>query len=318
MNETKLTSELPRHYAYPKFGKKDFGLFRVGGPGLGNLLFPWARAAVASREHDLCSIRPTWLQFVKAPILCGGDLRLYSGLFHRSEHEVNGLRRLLLLSRLPRYRESDLAEARLRDAPRGIIDFEGIEGFFESIMNDHEFVFDELIGMTQQRHLKALNRDFRDSMTVHVRRGDFSQPKDKSDITSGRCCMRIPLQWYIDVVQETRRRLRRDLAVYVFSDGKDHELAGLLELPEVQRLDFGSSIADLIALSRANVLVASGSTFSMWASYLGRMPVVWHAGQLQQRLYPYRPDAEQECDSPAELPDKFFQLFNRRQMPIAA
>jgi hypothetical protein len=50
-------------------------------------------------------------------------------------------------------------------------------------------------------------------------------------------------------------------------------------------MSFGSAIADLWALSNANVLVASGSTFSMWASYLGRMPVIWHPGQLSCPLY---------------------------------
>jgi hypothetical protein len=309
MGDSQLVGRCSQHFAYPKVGQRDYGLFRVGGGwGLGNLLLPWARALVASRAHGLTLIRPTWLQFVKAPFLRGGDLRLYCGLFHRFEQEVAGLRRLFLLAGLPRYREADLVEGGLPHAPRGIVIFEGIEGFFESIVDDYALVRSQLIAMTRPRHLGGLRWDFRGSISVHVRRGDFSQPTDTSEIASGKCNMRIPLEWYVSVVKEIRCRLGRDVRVYVFSDGKERELTGLLEMPQVQRLTFGSSIADLIALSCAHLLVASGSTFSMWASYLGRMPVIWHAGQLKQRLYHDHPEAEQECQNAEELPDQFHQL----------
>lgn len=74
--------------------------------------------------------------------------------------------------------------------------------------------------------------------------------------------------------------------VYLFFDGADNELTELLRMPDTHRVNFGFVIADILALSRTTVLVASSSSFSMWwASYLGRMPGLWHHGQLRQRLY---------------------------------
>ena len=55
-------------------------------------------------------------------------------------------------------------------------------------------------------------------------------------------------------------------------------------------------MADLLALSRSELLIASGSTFSMWASYLGRMPVIWYPGRLKQKLYFDNEALEVECD----------------------
>jgi hypothetical protein len=53
------------------------------------------------------------------------------------------------------------------------------------------------------------------------------------------------------------------------------------------------------------LLIASGSTFSMWASYLGRMPVIWYKGQLRQRLYYESPASEIEI-ALAEIPSGSF------------
>ena len=101
------------------------------------------------------------------------------------------------------------------------------------------------------------------------------------------------------------------MPIYVFSDGTNAGLAKLLRLPRSRRITFGSSIADLFALSRANVMIASASPFSMWASYLGRMAVVW-------RLVPQRPcygnlTAGVECGFDDEIPDSFFRDVSHSQ-----
>jgi len=49
----------------------------------------------------------------------------------------------------------------------------------------------------------------------------------------------------------------------------------------------------------------------MWASYLGRMPVIWYPGQLRQKLYLEKPNAEievSETDTP-RLPSNFQQCL---------
>ena len=45
-----------------------------------------------------------------------------------------------------------------------------------------------------------------------------------------------------------------------------------------------AKIADILALSRAKLLVASGSSFSMWARYLGRMTTIMFPNQVKQKI----------------------------------
>ena len=44
------------------------------------------------------------------------------------------------------------------------------------------------------------------------------------------------------------------------------------------------SISDMIGLSQSKLLIASASTFSMWASFLGQNHTIWFPGQMRQNL----------------------------------
>jgi hypothetical protein len=45
-------------YAFPQLGDgNEFGLFRLGGTGLSNMLFTWARCLVLARRYGLQRIR---------------------------------------------------------------------------------------------------------------------------------------------------------------------------------------------------------------------------------------------------------------------
>jgi hypothetical protein len=48
----------------------------------------------------------------------------------------------------------------------------------------------------------------------------------------------------------------------------------------------------------------------MWAAYLGRMPAVWHKGQLRQRLYYEQPEIELEFEG--GLPENFIAQVRKR------
>ena len=83
-----------------------------------------------------------------------------------------------------------------------------------------------------------------------------------------------PIGWFVEAVVRTREELRWTVPVLVGSDGSDEELAALLALPGVRRLDTGAASCDLLALSRASALFGSAdSSFSGWASLLGSVPV---------------------------------------------
>jgi hypothetical protein len=71
MSSLLSTSENSGVYAYPQLSNMDLLVCRLLGPGLGNLLFTWARAVVAAKGNGLRLIQATWSQFRLAPLICG-------------------------------------------------------------------------------------------------------------------------------------------------------------------------------------------------------------------------------------------------------
>ena len=110
-------------------------------------------------------------------------------------------------------------------------------------------------------------------------------------------------------VQELRKVMEPKVPVWVFSDAADDEIQPLLALPGVRRVFFRSAVADLLAMSTAKVLVASGSTFSMWAAFLGRMPVIWPPNSKRQNLHGSNWEYEIELDGP--LPYRVAELVKK-------
>jgi hypothetical protein len=110
-----------------------------------------------------------------------------------------------------------------------------------------------------------------------------------------------------------RARLGASIPAVVTSDGGPDELRPLLDLDNVRQVATGSAIGDLLVLSRAVLLLASGSSFSAWASYLGRMPTLSHPGQTLDRLFRLKGAAQQfigEFDPAGDLPEPLL-----RQLP---
>jgi hypothetical protein len=269
-------------YCYPDLGGRDFIFARMAGPGLGNMLFPWARAVLSTKRNGFKLIEPTWPQLKLGPLLRRErDARHYGDLFESSYGSVQGMARIKVLLKHRRVVEADLERAKDGD----VVMFSGMTGYFEPILHDYEIVRDELYRISREQQRAGLLSNHSDSICVHVRCGDFSIGASKELIAAGRTNVRIPIDWYCDVVTGLREVLGSSTRIQVFSDGSDEELAPLLSLRDCTRVSFGSALADLLALSKGKFLVASGSTFSMWASYLGRMPVFWYPGQRRQRLY---------------------------------
>lgn len=302
-------------FSYAKFDGYDLGFFRIGGPGLGNNLFPWARSIVAANKYGLVPIAPIWRQLKIGPFIRNEkDKRLYYGLFKAVPGHVRGWRKFLVLSRSSATAdEKDLYAGTIKDTGSDtVVIFKGMDGYFARILKDHAFVRQELFRITRAKHKKSLSFDFSGSISVHVRLTDFALTLAEHDLCAGCSNLRIPLSWYTDMIHHVRAAAGTNMPVYVFSDGQDRELAALLRLPNSQRLTFGSSIADLIALSRAYVLVASGSTFSAWASYLGRMPVIWHSGQMVQKLYYENASHEIQLEKGEPFPAAFSEAVTLR------
>ncbi|QQR89110.1 MAG: alpha-1,2-fucosyltransferase [Myxococcales bacterium] len=266
-----------RTYAYAQFSPLDFAFFRIQGSGLGNLLLPWARYVLYTKQPGIQGIAPTWAQFKPGPYLRNEkDKRGYVGLFRARKNELTGLRKALVLLSKKRRNENYLSELTVRSDE--LVVFSGLGRYFQPLHEHHAFIRSSLLEIVKAKpqHPDWLTQ----AIAVHVRLGDFQQAGTSAFNT------RLPLAWYIENVRKLRELLGQDTPLAIFSDGSDAELKDLLSLRHAERMDFGSAMADLLALSQARVLVASNSTFSAWASFLGRMPSLWHGTGYIKDVYP--------------------------------
>jgi hypothetical protein len=165
-----------------------------------------------------------------------------------------------------------------------------------------------LLKIARPQHLEAFSDPDPAPIAIHVRRGDFVQRTHYADMMNTDNSV-LPLEWYIDALQAVRSVTGRATPAYVFSDGTGDELAPLLALPAVRRMDFGSGLGDMLGLSRSRLLIASGSTFSMWGSYLGQVPAIWHPRKLLQHVLIEHPEREIEWTPGDALPDWVAQVL---------
>ena len=244
---------MKKGYVYPKLmANQDWLLFRVGGSGLANCLFVYARAIKYAHQTGALLITPTWQKFSLGTYLRRErDKRRYVGLF-TSEGEVSGMNKILsVLIRQPHIEE-------------------GLKDYFADFMDDADYIRHYII-----RHIRSEIKERVDSydcggcVAVHVRLGDY--PAEH----------RTPLEWYEAKIQELSKNGERRFLL--FSDGTDEELRCLTSLPGVQRAFFGNAMADIYAISRCRYLIGSDSTFSGWGAFLGQVPCVFfrkHYGKV--------------------------------------
>jgi hypothetical protein len=301
-------------YAYPRLSKADFLVLRIGGNGLGNLLFTWARCLSRSRREGWRMIWPTWYSHKpKNKRVNPYDIRTYGDLFRPTGDYISGIgkARHLIFRR-------HISEAEARSGPPQagcVVQFRGMADKFRPFLRDLDRVRTELLAMTRERHLAGFRAPHPAPIALHVRRGDFRQRASYEE-TVGTVNSLLPLGWYMSALEAVRRKCGKPLRAWVFSDGTEEELAPLLAMEQVERAEFGSSIADILALSRSRLLIASGSTFSQWGTYLGQVPTIAHPGKIDQHLLLDHPEREIEWAPGNALPDWIAAVCERAKEPF--
>lgn len=297
-------------YIFTKLSTLDFFGLRIGGAGLGNILFPWARSVIASKKYALEQINPTWKSLKLGPLLRGEmDTRGYSDLF--IDQNISGITKFFILFFGKRIPEEMIKEELQKKLfwPRVIV-FNGMLNQANDILDEYDLVKNELIKMTHPKHLKAIEVFSGKGITIHIRLGDFYTPSSEDEVRSGKTNCRLPLAWYIAVIKKFRDIYGEQVPINVFSDGSDGELKDILDIPNVTRYYYGSAIADILAIAKSEVFIASNSTFSLWGSYLGRMPTIWFPGTLRTRIYKNPDEIEIEIDYKSDLPDSLKKYLN--------
>ena len=255
-------------YIYPKLPAYiNAHLLRIGGNGLANCLFVYAKAIVFHHQTNIPIITPTWLNFsIGTYIRLQTDKRHYAGLF-KSFNEIQGLKKLWLLTTLPF--TSSFKEFIQQPNKSQILIVEGIYDFFTPLIDYSDTIKDYLLKHINPNILKPVERfDFKNTVAVHIRLGDFPEER------------RIPMDWYISEINRHQRSKR----ILIFSDGKDEELKDILAIPNTERVYFGGAIQDIIAISKCSYLIGSDSSFSSWGAFLGQVPCIFYRTQFGRVL----------------------------------
>lgn len=251
-------------YHLPILSRPDCGLLRAPGPGLGNLLFPIARAVIGQCREGGTLVLPTIRQIKIGTFLrAERDKRTYGDIFrHRSPAELLHW----LSARLARSTPEG-------DAPKGAsatIRYEGMARQFHDIAGYADTIAQFL---TSRSTLPIPHERY--DIAMHVRLGDFAAAK----AGAARQNTRIPLGWYRDALALAQELLgRKALRGVLFTDEDPARVIDKLGLQGFVPEPPGNALTSMLALGRADVLIGSRSTFSLWGRYFGKGAAIWPEG----------------------------------------
>ena len=244
-------------FVYAKLPAKYIVGIRFRGSGLANCLFVYGRAIILEHEKSLEMITPTWANFSLGPFLrLERDKRTYIGLFRPDG--VTGLKKYILLFFSKKYIDKESFES--SQARRKILVTEGLQKYFQDLIPHYNMIRERLIDKANIYLDAELSEE--NFIGVHVRLGDFNEER------------RTPLKWYRNIIIRLSNALCDDFKFVIFSDGSDHELRDLLQLPNVERAAGFNALEDLFLLSYSRLIIGSDSTFSGWAAFLNQTPII--------------------------------------------
>lgn len=246
-------------YVYPKFDGFDLFFFRLGGSGLGNLLYPFFRALIYAKKNNLEIISPTFKSYKIGPFLRNeNQKRLYDFAFDDS---VRGIKKLWLLL-----------------FSNKILIFKSFGDGFKSLYGYEDFLKEKLKSLVKEKYEED---KYKDSICCHIRLGDFKSLENK-EISNN---TRLPISWYKDMINYLRKD-NQNIKVYLFSDGKKSELNEILKLRNVFLETSINPIIDILKLSCAKHLIGSYSSFSFWAAFFSKAECYWHKNIFNKYEFP--------------------------------
>jgi hypothetical protein len=287
----------------------------IGSTGLGNRLLPWARCVIYARSHGVPMLVTRWTQLPVGSLRRrDAEPRFYANLFIRRDNDVCGWRRTYIRMQAKKLPEpANLSANYCCGGGLNLVVFAGVGMQFRPLRSWHELVRRELLAITRQNWRERADSIAVPFIGIHIRRGDFQRLAAGTDFSQTDNAA-TPLEWFTESLKCIRVKASLTLPAIVTSDGTDNELRPLLAMPNVRRVTTGSAIGDLLVLSRSSVLLASGSSFSAWASYLGQMPTLTHPGQSLARLFGLERAAQQfiaEFDPFGLVPPALFVALDR-------
>ena len=289
------------------------GYANVGRFGLAHSLLAWARCKLWCDDRGFPMLSPSWFNVRIGPYLrLERDKRQYHRYFQFPGY-ISGLKKLYYLGFMEKVNAEEVNLPQIQNEQSICVTFNNRlalneETHFPEIIGRNEHVKRALLSMTRPEYRpKFFNFDH---VAVHIRMGDFLPMVTLDAVRSGAKNVQLPVSWYAEMLNGIRSRLGYTIPALVYSDGSNSQLEAILKLDNVTRAGAQPAVTDLLSISSANMLISSGSGFSMWGCYLGNIPRVCFPGQRLFRVLGAASsvDLEPEAESVAALTDEFFYV----------
>ncbi len=261
--------------------RPDFLAFRLGGPGLGNLLFPVGRALVGASRTGGVFVQPTLRQVKIGPLLrFEPDKRTYGNVLHHRSLE-DWKQRIATFGK-PAVDETQVFK---KSTAGCVVEYSGLKDYFHSL-NDHRDLMTDYLNQ-RARMDGAIEQTF--DIAVHVRLGDFIKAEGSNSPS-----VRSTTDWYFAAIKEAQKLLGvHEPRIVVFTDGMPHEVEIFTKEWRAQ-IDRGkNAVTSMMNMAKARCVVTSRSTFSMWGTFLGNSPAIWEKEFALAPYWPTRPALDQ-------------------------
>ena len=259
------------------------------GTGLGNRLFPWARAVLFSHQYNIPILMPQWFHFRKAPFIKGGinykdsikKILLYNNFYNSGEY-ISGINKFKILHS-HRSNINVIRNPIHTSAGKCRYVFEGDGNHFLDLSDFRELIKNKLWSMVHPKLKDYLKNFSVPPIVMNIRRGkDFREAIDPSDFFS-KGALRTPLHWFKNSLHLIRKFMDEEIPALIITDGNQQDMKDLLKMPNVALANSPAAITDLLLLSRAKIILGSGgSSFSAWGSFLSGAATITIPGQSLQ------------------------------------
>jgi hypothetical protein len=228
------------------------------GMGLGNRLWPWSRCKIFTRDNNAKMLAPSWFHFRTAPFRMGGidyDKSLRKILLYKnfiSANEIKGCGKFKIKLLKAKISEKELLDDNTKNK---IVVFEGYSDFFGGLIGHNDFLFNELLTITNARDRLLYDNYPPYDLALNIRCGNDFPHKS-------------PISWYVSILMELKK-IRPRIVCKIISDGKEKDVKSLTKIEGVELVHSRSAILDLLILTKAKLIIGSGgSSFTAWGSFL--------------------------------------------------
>ncbi len=264
---------------------------RTRGHGLGNELVPWARAFLAAQVLHARLLPPAF----------GLNRRVYWKHFGTSPDDWIYHRAIQRLMPIVEFNEADYVAHGGGNVVSALQSFaaahglhrrhlfalvtDGLWGGYSHVQAAREFMRSTLYRSRYAPgnllRLQARLDPNRIIVGMHVRLGDFAAPAALADYRRA-ANTSLPIQWFVNVAGHLQQAFGDDWQLLLVSDGGPEPLRPLLDrFPCIITADIpNGDCSDALALSQADLLVCSASSYSSLAAMLSDSPYLWFSGNL--------------------------------------